>query len=143
MDVVTSLYSGYGEMAEQPGGRGPSQQKTTNEGKPYLDKNFPLLDSIKSAAVIFPEPVAPAAKKAPAPAPAALRQVTVLTSAGDQAAVSAGLRHGPPEAMATGWVRATRRAKATVGAISRAKPRIRTVFPGLPSPRAMNHQGEP
>jgi peptidyl-prolyl cis-trans isomerase A (cyclophilin A) len=70
MDVVKSLYSGYGEMAEQPGGRGPSQQKTTNEGKPYLDKNFPLLDSIKSATVIFPEPVAPAAasKKAPAPA---------------------------------------------------------------------------
>src|ERR1700691_5205612 len=26
MDVVKSLYSGYGEMAEQPGGRGPSQQ---------------------------------------------------------------------------------------------------------------------
>jgi peptidyl-prolyl cis-trans isomerase A (cyclophilin A) len=70
MDVVKSLYSGYGEMAEQPGGRGPSQQKTTTEGKPYLDKNFPLLDSIKSATVIFPEPVAPAAaaKKAPAPA---------------------------------------------------------------------------
>jgi peptidyl-prolyl cis-trans isomerase A (cyclophilin A) len=67
MDVVKSLYSGYGEMAEQ-GGRGPSQQKTTNEGKPYLDKNFPLLDSIKSATIIFPEPVAPAAaaKKAPA-----------------------------------------------------------------------------
>jgi peptidyl-prolyl cis-trans isomerase A (cyclophilin A) len=66
MDVVKGLYSGYGEMAEQPGGRGPSQQLTTNEGKPYLDKNFPLLDSIKSATVIFPEPVAPAAKKAPA-----------------------------------------------------------------------------
>jgi peptidyl-prolyl cis-trans isomerase A (cyclophilin A) len=68
LDVVKSLYSGYGEMAEQPGGRGPSQQKTTSEGKPYLDKNFPLLDSIKSATVIFPEPVAPAAKKAPVPA---------------------------------------------------------------------------
>jgi len=67
MDVVKSLYSGYGEMAEQ-GGRGPSQQKTTSEGKPYLDKNFQLLDSIKSATVIFPEPVAPAAKKAPVPA---------------------------------------------------------------------------
>jgi peptidyl-prolyl cis-trans isomerase A (cyclophilin A) len=68
MDVVKSLYSGYGEMAEQPGGRGPSQQKTTSEGKPYLDKNFPLLDSIKSATIIFPEPAAPAAKKAAAPA---------------------------------------------------------------------------
>ena len=32
-------------------------------------KNFPLLDSIKSATVIFPEPAAPAAaKKAPAAA---------------------------------------------------------------------------
>jgi hypothetical protein len=44
-------------MAEQ-GGRGPSQAQTTNLGKPYLDKNFPLLDSIKSATVIFPEPAA-------------------------------------------------------------------------------------
>jgi peptidyl-prolyl cis-trans isomerase A (cyclophilin A) len=68
LDVVKSLYSGYGEMAEQPGGRGPSQQKTTSEGKPYLDKNFPLLDSIRSATVIFPEPAPPAAKKAPAAA---------------------------------------------------------------------------
>jgi peptidyl-prolyl cis-trans isomerase A (cyclophilin A) len=69
MDVVSSLYSGYGDMSEMPGGRGPSQNLTTNEGKPYLDKNFPLLDSIKSATVIFPEPAAPAAaKKAPAAA---------------------------------------------------------------------------
>lgn len=57
MDVVKTLYSGYGDMAEQ-GGRGPSQAQTTNAGKPYLDKNFPLLDSIKSATVIFPEPAA-------------------------------------------------------------------------------------
>jgi peptidyl-prolyl cis-trans isomerase A (cyclophilin A) len=67
MDLVKSIYSGYGDMAEM-GGRGPSQQQTTNEGKPYLDKLFPLLDSIKSATIIFPEPVAPAAKKAPAAA---------------------------------------------------------------------------
>jgi peptidyl-prolyl cis-trans isomerase A (cyclophilin A) len=65
MDVVKSLYNGYGDMAEM-GGRGPSQQQTTNEGKPYLDKNFPQLDSIKSATIIFPEPAAPAAKAAPA-----------------------------------------------------------------------------
>ena len=65
MDVVKGLYNGYGDMAEM-GGRGPSQQQTTSDGKAYLDKNFPLLDSIKSATVIFPEPVAPAAKKAPA-----------------------------------------------------------------------------
>lgn len=68
MDVVKSLYSGYGDMAEM-GGRGPSQTQLAAEGKPYLDKNFPLLDSIKSATVIFPEPTTPAAgKKAPAAA---------------------------------------------------------------------------
>jgi peptidyl-prolyl cis-trans isomerase A (cyclophilin A) len=66
MDIVKTLYSGYGDMSEM-GGRGPSQNQTTNEGKPYLDKNFPLLDSIKSATIIFPEPAPPAAaKKAPA-----------------------------------------------------------------------------
>jgi leucyl aminopeptidase len=40
-----------------------------------------------------------------APRPAALRRVTVLTSAGDQAAVSAGLRHGAVIGEATNWVR--------------------------------------
>jgi peptidyl-prolyl cis-trans isomerase A (cyclophilin A) len=69
MDLVKSLYSGYGDMAEMQG-HGPSQTRLAAEGKPYLDKDFPLLDSIKSATIIFPEPVAPAAKKAPAPAPA-------------------------------------------------------------------------
>jgi len=62
MDVVKSLYSGYGDMAEMRG-NGPSQTRTTAEGKPYLDKTFPLLDSIKSATVIFPEPVAPTTKE--------------------------------------------------------------------------------
>jgi peptidyl-prolyl cis-trans isomerase A (cyclophilin A) len=66
MDIVKSIFSGYGDMAEM-GGRGPSQTQATNEGKPYLDKNFPNLDSIKTA-VIFPEPVAAPAKKAPAKA---------------------------------------------------------------------------
>jgi peptidyl-prolyl cis-trans isomerase A (cyclophilin A) len=69
LDIVKSLYSGYGDMAEMQG-HGPSQTRLAAEGKPYLDKDFPQLDSIKSATVIFPEPVAPAAaaKKAPAPA---------------------------------------------------------------------------
>jgi len=70
MDVVDGLYSGYGEMAEQ-GGHGPSQTLIEKQGKAYLDKNFPKLDSIKSATVIFPEATpAPAAapKKTPAPA---------------------------------------------------------------------------
>jgi peptidyl-prolyl cis-trans isomerase A (cyclophilin A) len=63
MDIVEGLYSGYGEMKEM-GGNGPSQPLVMTQGKPYLDKNFPKLDSIKSATVIFPEPAAPAAKKA-------------------------------------------------------------------------------
>ena len=69
-EVVDKIYSGYGEGGDM-GGRGPTQGRITKEGKPYLDKNFPLLDSIKSAVIIFPEgPVAPAAKKA---APAATK----------------------------------------------------------------------
>jgi len=50
MDVVQQFYSGYGEGA--PGGNGPDQSRITNEGKPYLDKNFPLLDSIKVAVIV-------------------------------------------------------------------------------------------
>jgi peptidyl-prolyl cis-trans isomerase A (cyclophilin A) len=72
MDVVEGLYSGYGDMAEM-GGRGPSQQLLSEQGKPYLDKNFPRLDSIRSATVIFPEPAAPPAKKA---APAAKKSAS-------------------------------------------------------------------
>ena len=50
MDVVEKLYSGYGEGA--PGGNGPDQGLITNEGKAYLDKSFPLLDSIKTAVIV-------------------------------------------------------------------------------------------
>jgi peptidyl-prolyl cis-trans isomerase A (cyclophilin A) len=50
MDVVQQFYSGYGEGA--PGGNGPNQSRITNEGKAYLDKSFPLLDSIKTAVII-------------------------------------------------------------------------------------------
>lgn len=50
MDVVRQLYSGYGEGA--PSGRGPDQSSVSSLGKPYLDKNFPKLDSIKTATVI-------------------------------------------------------------------------------------------
>ncbi|MBZ5617927.1 MAG: peptidylprolyl isomerase [Acidobacteriia bacterium] len=57
MDVVQGFYSGYGER--------PDQTAITAQGKAYLDKNFPKLDSIKSATIIFPEPAAPAVKKAP------------------------------------------------------------------------------
>jgi peptidyl-prolyl cis-trans isomerase A (cyclophilin A) len=50
MDVVEKFYSGYGEGA--PGGNGPEQGRITNEGKAYLDKSFPLLDSIKTAVIV-------------------------------------------------------------------------------------------
>jgi peptidyl-prolyl cis-trans isomerase A (cyclophilin A) len=67
-EVVDKIYSGYGDGADM-GGRGPTQDLITKQGKPYLDKNFPQLDSIKSATVIFPEgPAAPATAKKAAPA---------------------------------------------------------------------------
>ncbi len=50
MEVVQQFYSGYGEGA--PGGNGPDQGRITNEGKAYLDKSFPLLDSIKTAEIV-------------------------------------------------------------------------------------------
>jgi peptidyl-prolyl cis-trans isomerase A (cyclophilin A) len=49
MDVVKQLYSGYGEGA--PSGRGPDQGAVSSQGKAYLDKNFPKLDSIKTATI--------------------------------------------------------------------------------------------
>jgi peptidyl-prolyl cis-trans isomerase A (cyclophilin A) len=54
MDVVKQLYSGYGEGA--PSGRGPDQGAVSSEGKAYLDKNFPKLDSIKTTTLISPAP---------------------------------------------------------------------------------------
>jgi cyclophilin family peptidyl-prolyl cis-trans isomerase len=70
MEVVQKIYSGYGES--------PDQAMITDQGKPYLDKNFPKLDRIISAAVTSPAPAppvhtTPAHKTAPAtakPAPA-------------------------------------------------------------------------
>ena len=50
MDIVDKLYSGYGEGA--PRGKGPSQGRIQREGNSYLDKDFPELDSIKSARVL-------------------------------------------------------------------------------------------
>ncbi len=82
MDVVEGLYSGYGEMKGMPGGNGPDQQLVMTQGKPYLDKNFPKLDSIKTATIIFPESTAPATKSAPATkAPAAATKSTAPPAA--------------------------------------------------------------
>lgn len=50
MDVVDRLYSGYGEGA--PDGPGPSQDRIEHEGNPYLNRYFPLLDSIVTARVV-------------------------------------------------------------------------------------------
>ena len=50
MDVVQQFYGGYGDAP--PNGKGPDQGRISNEGKPYLDKNFPLLDSIKTAEIV-------------------------------------------------------------------------------------------
>jgi len=46
MDVVDKLFSGYGDPP-----RGPDQGRIAAEGKAYLDKNFPMLDSIKTARI--------------------------------------------------------------------------------------------
>src|SRR5271170_4558421 len=64
MNVVDSFYGDYGEGA--PDGGGPDQEQINKQGKPYLDKGWPKLDTIKTA-VIVGEPGS-AAKKAAAPA---------------------------------------------------------------------------
>jgi peptidyl-prolyl cis-trans isomerase A (cyclophilin A) len=46
MDVVQKLYSGYGER--------PDQHLITTQGKAYIEKNFPDIDSIKTATVVPP-----------------------------------------------------------------------------------------
>jgi len=50
MEVVDSLYSGYGEGV--PRGSGPDQSTVRAEGNAYLAKHFPKLDYIKKATVI-------------------------------------------------------------------------------------------
>ncbi len=61
MDVVEALYAGYGEGA--PDGQGPEQDSIEKLGKPYLDKGFEKLDSIKTTTLILPPGATPA--KAP------------------------------------------------------------------------------
>ena len=50
LNVVNQLYGGYGEGA--PEGKGPDQNRVQQEGKVYLDKLFPKLDSIKTATIV-------------------------------------------------------------------------------------------
>jgi peptidyl-prolyl cis-trans isomerase A (cyclophilin A) len=49
MDVVDSLYKGYGEGA--PMGHGPDQGSIQSQGNAYLDTSFPKLDAIKHAEI--------------------------------------------------------------------------------------------
>ena len=49
MDVVDSLYQGYGEGP--PRGKGPSQDLMSREGEAYLARDFPKLDKIVKARV--------------------------------------------------------------------------------------------
>ncbi len=49
MEIVDSLYKGYGEGA--PRGKGPSQPLMQKFGKAYLQKDFPLLDYVKTAKI--------------------------------------------------------------------------------------------
>ncbi|HJQ21950.1 MAG TPA: peptidylprolyl isomerase [Gemmatimonadaceae bacterium] len=50
IDVVDRLYSGYGEGA--PDGTGPIQNRIEHEGNAYLNRYFPLLDSVVTARVV-------------------------------------------------------------------------------------------
>ncbi|HNH46598.1 MAG TPA: peptidylprolyl isomerase [Myxococcota bacterium] len=50
MDIVDSLYKGYGEGA--PRGRGPDQGRIQGEGNSYLKAEFPQLDYVKKASVL-------------------------------------------------------------------------------------------
>jgi peptidyl-prolyl cis-trans isomerase A (cyclophilin A) len=49
MDVVDTLYNGYGEGAPQ--GSGPEQGRIQREGNAYLTKDFAKLDYIKKASI--------------------------------------------------------------------------------------------
>ena len=50
MEVVDSLYTGYGEGA--PGGMGPAQGRIEAEGNTYLDRDFPRLDAVQTATIV-------------------------------------------------------------------------------------------
>jgi len=56
-NVVEMLYEGYGEIPAM-GGPGPEPSEIEKQGKPYIDKNFPKLDSIKTATLVGAAPAA-------------------------------------------------------------------------------------
>ncbi len=51
MDVVNSIYKGYGGGPDE-GGRGPSQGRFQAEGNAYINRDFPKMDFIKSASLV-------------------------------------------------------------------------------------------
>jgi peptidyl-prolyl cis-trans isomerase A (cyclophilin A) len=53
MNVVEMFYEGYGEIPAM-GGPGPEPSEIERQGKLYIDKNFPKLDSIKTATLMRP-----------------------------------------------------------------------------------------
>jgi peptidyl-prolyl cis-trans isomerase A (cyclophilin A) len=57
MNVVEMFYDQYGDNA------GVDQSQIEKQGKAYLDKNFPKLDTINSAMITEPAPAAPSAAK--------------------------------------------------------------------------------
>jgi len=59
MKMVEMFYDQYGDNA------GPDQPKIESQGKPYLDKGWPKLDTIKSATLLTSAP--PAASKSATP----------------------------------------------------------------------------
>jgi len=50
MDVLERLHSGYGEGAPQ--GKGPDQERIEKEGNVYLERDFPKLDTIRTARIV-------------------------------------------------------------------------------------------
>ncbi len=52
MEIVDSLYEGYGEGA--PSGQGPDQGRVQSEGNAYLDRDFPRLDRILKTRIVEP-----------------------------------------------------------------------------------------
>ena len=58
MDVVDSLYNGYGDGPPQ--GRGPRPDLGAERGNEYLNAEFPMLDYVKTARIVGSEPTAEA-----------------------------------------------------------------------------------
>jgi peptidyl-prolyl cis-trans isomerase A (cyclophilin A) len=63
MRVVIMFYDQYGDDA------GPDQPKIEKQGKPYLDKGWPKLDTIKSATLLTSVPAAASKPAAPTKKP--------------------------------------------------------------------------